>query len=739
MSARRHFRSEDISCPLSLRQLPSQQNVSVAAGTAVLVILKFLLSILRGLFPRAVRLSLASCAILLTIFNPARLRAQATNPTYIAEMPSVDRVMQAMQASDPDETAARQMGAFWQLKTMIEEIAGPRYYKPGLTPEEAKLRQAYYTAYFQISQSKPQYKSFVAMKGYDVDPKFRNELIQKCFPPTFAAEYPKLMAQAKSQNQALHNQAEQIRGKQAAVDQAQAQKSAAQIQAAIDSGKIRPPTPPMSPEQRALNRCITSGRLPASCTGNSLLGAFSQMVGQVLPEAAKEAPPGPVRAGVFEGAGSWRLDFIDGGVLVNCNVLSPNQEKYKIEFKNGHAIIIVDTTPKSLVLTFNADGTIVGPGPLQIDGVIATGYQSGGSSYGQVSRDSSGNLYDSGGNRIYGNVNNMPGHATFSSKRVTCPALNLSSKGAGVGVQTMQTDLLKTMFGGEKGPPTPPGIRMHGIFAASTGFSVQFFPESAILGCGPDAARAYPYSVVAEGSSAAIKINAPDHPLTLTRKPDGSLDPGSGGAYQVHGRYITGKNNDDDFTFGPLEQTCNLSALAPSQTIPGSGGTAVSTTASAANHGAGVDNGGGTLSTPDAPLGNATLSIVSGFPKEPGAPNPLAGHPYVLLRDSYADIVAKAGVTVPAGTSPYKYVGTACASRTPECQKIVDAIKANAASAARADANGSATLPGVPPGTYYLMISARLKNQGLVWGQAVQLKSGQTSMKVDETNATPLN
>jgi len=46
-------------------------------------------------------------------------------------MPSVERVMQAMQAGDADETAARQMGAFWQLKTMIEEIAGPRYYKPG--------------------------------------------------------------------------------------------------------------------------------------------------------------------------------------------------------------------------------------------------------------------------------------------------------------------------------------------------------------------------------------------------------------------------------------------------------------------------------------------------------------------------------------------------------------------------------------------------------------------------------
>jgi hypothetical protein len=686
-------------------------------------------------------LALASFAILLAIFFPVLLPAQTATPAYIAEMPSVDQVMKAMQAGDPDETAARQMAAFTQLKTMIEELAGPRYYKPGLTPEETKLSQAYYTAYYQITQLKPQYKSFVAMKGYDIDPKFRNELFQKCFPPTFAAEYPKLVAQAKSQNQALHAQAEQIRGKQAAVNQAQAQKSATQIQAAIDSGKIRPPAPPMSPEQRTLNRCITSGRLPASCTGNSLLGAFSQMVGQVLPEAAKEALPGPVMAGVFEGAGSWRLDFIDGGVLVNCNVLSPNQENYKIEFKNGHAIIIVETTPKPLVLTLNPDGTIVGPGPLQLDGVIASGYQSGGSSYGQVYKDSSGNLYDSSGNRIYGNVNNLPGHATFSSKRVTCPALNLSTKGAGVGVQTMQTDLLKSMFGGEKGPPTPPGIRMHGIFAAPTGFSVQFFPESAVIGCGADAARAYPYSLVAEGSSATIKISAPDRPLILTRKPDGSLDPGATGPYQVHGRYITGKNNDDDFTFGPLEQTCNLAVLAPSQAIPGSGGTAATATTTAANLGtsASNENGGGTLSTPAAPLGNASLSIVTGFANEVGVPNPLAGHPYVLLRDAYADIVAKAGVNVPAGMSAYKYVGMACGNRTPECQKVTDAIKANAASAVRADANGSGTFPGVPPGRYYLMISTRHKNQALVWGQAVQLKAGQNSLKLDESNATPIN
>src|SRR5580700_2112283 len=139
------------------------------------------------------------------------------------------------------------------------------------------------------------------------------------------------------------------------------------------SGMVKPQTA----EQKALNRCITAGRLPASCTGNSLLGAFSQMVSQVLPSLGKEPPPGLNMAGVFEGAGHWRLDFIDGGVLVNCAFLSPNQENYKVEVRNGRMVIVVDTRPKPLVLTLTAEGNIVGPVPLVIDGVVASGTSGG--------------------------------------------------------------------------------------------------------------------------------------------------------------------------------------------------------------------------------------------------------------------------------------------------------------------------------------------------------------------------
>jgi hypothetical protein len=96
-------------------------------------------------------------------------------------------------------------------------------------------------------------------------------------------------------------------------------------------------------------------------------------------------------------------------------------------------------------------------------------------------------------------------------------------------------------------------------------------------------------------------------------------------------------------------------------------------------------------------------------------------------------------VAVPAGMSVYKYVAGVCTSKTPDCQKVTDAIKADAASAVRADASGNGTFPGVPPGTYYLMISTRFNNQALNWGQAVQLKAGQNSMSLDLSNATPIN
>ena len=69
----------------------------------------------------------------------------------------------------------------------------------------------------------------------------------------------------------------------------------------------------------------------------------------------------------------------------------------------------------------------------------------------------------------------------------------------------------------------------------------------------------------------------------------------------------------------------------------------------------------------------------------------------------------------------------------------MNAIKAGAVSSVRADVNGHATFPGVPPGTYYLMISTRFNNQALVWLQPVQVNAGPNSITLDARNSAVMN
>jgi len=230
--------------------------------------------------------------------------------------------------------------------------------------------------------------------------------------------------------------------------------------------------------------------------------------------------------------------------------------------------------------------------------------------------------------------------------------------------------------------------------------------------------RYAPYVVQADGTQVAVKVAAPNHQLILVLKPNNTLDPALG-PYLVEGRRITGKNSNDDFTFAPMNATCNLAVLSPGQ-VPS---VAVATSSS---------------SLP-ALTGAAVLTIVSGLPAAPGIPNALASHPYVLLRQDVATIIRKSGVASSPGMSAENALGAACAKRTPDCQTMLNAIKEQKAALAFSDGNDKATFPGLPPGWYYLMISTRYNNQGLRWGFKVDLKSGPNSVTLDQTNGVPAN
>jgi hypothetical protein len=517
----------------------------------------------------------------------------------------------------------------------------------------------------------------------------------------------------------------------------------------------------MTPEQRKVNRCVTSGRLPATCTGNALMRGFDELTGHVMSAVAPDLPPGPEISGAFEGAGSWRIDFGDRGAAMKCSVLDASSYTYTVQFRDNRAVVTLNTAPKPTVLAIHGDD-LTGPGPLTIDGKVIVGWTKGGGFAGpstaghyetqqvtthqeltpleatpyagQDGLTRNGQMYDMASTKTESTW--VPGQAAapsgpqpiYGPKRATCVAPQLSSKNAGPSSTVAATGMLKSLFSdGDAGPPTPPGIRMHGIFSASTGFSVEFFPESAVLGCGPDAARAYPYTVIADGTRSSIKIDAPDHPLQLAIRADGSLDPGSTAPYQVHGRAVLGQDQNNNFTFAPFEMTCDLAVLTPSKSIPASGGQSTAMMRASI------------APAPARITGNSTLTISSGLPVQTGAPNALALHPYILLRSSFDDVVRQAGVTVPAGMAPLVYFGQSCAAQTPDCQAILAALKPNIVADAKADANGSATVPNLAVGTYYMMVSARFNNHGLFWTQPVQVKDGQNAVTLDIYNATRVN
>ncbi len=485
---------------------------------------------------------IASAAVLGMLSAPSAL-AQATNPPYLADFPSVDKVMSGMKTADPAESGARQMAAFSWLMQILMQMSGPRQYlsgAAGLTADESKLRLAYNTAFYSIEKSNPKYMlPGGPMRQLQFSLPFRNQIIRQLFPATFPAEYSKAMAQARAGLAQLHQKAVQASQAREAANRPAEQQALDQLRQRFEAQQQEAH---MDPQTRQMRRCVTAGRVMAVCVGNGLMGSLmpnvNGLLSSVAPGAVGKEVTGPQMAGVFTGTG-WRLEFSGASVALSCQGMVPDSHAYKISFASNRAVLDIANVPRDILLAVNGD-TLVGAGPIAVQGRIPEGVHNG---YDPLTERSA---------TIY----------QYLRVTQTCakPVLGKTSNPGVVG--TEQNVLVGMFNNGDTGPPTPAGLRMNGSYVAASGFSVEFFPESVILGCGPDVARAYAYTVVADGRQAAVQVAAPDHPLTLLIKSNNVLDPGSG-SYVVEGRRITGQGANGDYAFAPLNATCNLAPLSP--------------------------------------------------------------------------------------------------------------------------------------------------------------------------------
>jgi len=519
--------------------------------------------------------------------------------------------------------------------------------------------------------------------------------------------------------------------------------------------------PQQSPDQRAAIRCIVSGRSPALCGENSLgkwfEGAIANGVAMAnaiapgsadtLSKATGPLPPGLEIAGNYMGAGNWRMQFDDRSAMMACGDLDQEQRFYTIGIANNQAAIRIDITPKPFVLYLRPDGTLADDGPVVVDGRVVTGAGSSTTTAGKMvtsqsttyqkltpmeAQQYSGdpNLHQDGGYYTRTTTNTstsyQPGETTYSGpsyapKTETCARATLTNSGK------TQVDALKGvaegMLLGGSTPPTPPGLRMHGAYVAATGFSVEFFPESAIVGCGA-AIHAYPYSIRASGNDAVVRFETAGRPLSMALRGDNSLDPGAG-QFEVQGRRIVAKNADGDFVFAPLTQACTLAVLRPGE-IPALGPAAPAS---------GNSPGTGRPNQPGA--GDAVLTIQS-FQQPPGSPNPLTGLALILLRSSFSEVVAKNGIQPPAGLTPLQTWSQICDKKLPQCGQALAALRPYAVTAVRLDASGKATFPGVPAGLYYIFGATNAVHPALGWDVRVDLRAGTNSLVLDQTNAQKL-
>jgi hypothetical protein len=258
--------------------------------------------------------------------------------------------------------------------------------------------------------------------------------------------------------------------------------------------------------------------------------------------------------GTYRGENGISISFTaESAAIAGCGKLIASGRGYTVSVGRDSVRIAVSNQPKQLAFELGASGRIAGPSGADVTGQVITGYR----------------LYNVW--RRYADGTIVPGsqhqesEPVYEDRTVRCSFSSLQPVG------TTQSDasplaLISSLFGGEKSQemkedekhPTPPGLRMAGIYSGAGGLRMEFHPVAVILDCGEaHVARAYNVQQAADGVHVTVANDT--SPFTMTVRGDGGLA-GSGLA-EVAGRLLAGQT-ENGFVFRPHRESCALNSLA---------------------------------------------------------------------------------------------------------------------------------------------------------------------------------
>ncbi len=625
---------------------------------------------------------LICCAALMTI----AVKAQALDPAYLSEMPSVERVKAEIQGADPMDMAARQAGACFQLRQIVYDLAlNQRRDRSEVTPDEKRLADGYYAAAYYAAQpidksiseqDKP--KWFKLQNRYNMNPTFREELFSKFFSAAFRTAYFKAIGEMDGRVQ------KRLDDEQKAFKEAQAQEKLRAKQEAADFQY-----------EREVARCFAAGRPVIECVTEVWGKAFSEVVAIANPALKEKTPPPGLRLnGDYSGQAGFGLAFHSNSASVKCGDLVPEPRDYVLQTKGNQVVVTVQSDPTPIVLALTSDGKLAGSGPTEVKGRIIVGYSTQQTTQnkqiqeyeryqynpGSVSRDAFGNLQAA--------VPATVSVPIYKPKTERCNIVVLSPSAARAPSPEGVPGFLGALFpdpSAKKLPQPPAGLRLNGQYENPGGLGIEFRSGFATVGCA-EVAVVNPYAVEQRDTGVVVTVQNQPKPLVFALGPDGTLN-GSGPA-QISGRTIgVTQDSNDPIVYQARTVTCNTAILKPSPERIGPAEAGAAAARAAYNQPSvavkpnaalapAKPNSAAAPTTARSTAGNAVLSVASGFANGPGNVNPIARLSLLLLRTSLETVLTNGGVRPPPGMSVIQAWIGACSSGQPSCHQALDGIEA---------------------------------------------------------------
>ena len=470
--------------------------------------------------------------------NSSRTMAEpgkSFNPPYLDEMPSIDFVKQKIQGKDPTDTLARQVAVFTKLTSVISSfrLAANRY---DLTPDEAKITGKYSLAAYELEQgykkthTAAEADAFLHMHGHYelMDPALEKEMRSKLFSTAFLQQ---LANADKTWLQALqaHKEEEKRAGEQAAQG---------------GSPFIR-----NDPGTLAARRCVELGGSELECVGKGFWTGLMDMAGMagVDMNAVKASEPtGVVLNGGYQESGGLWLNFrTTTFTLTGCGKLVPNDHSYTISKRPNQLLINAKSEPTAFVLSMGSDGSLSGPGPVDVKGQIITGYRRiWMQQYHNGIAVAGGGYWTS--EPIYAPKTERCTIATLAQAPPPPPEKNP--------LINEVTSILNSVT-----PQGPPGLRMSGKYVSQGGLTLEFAADAVVMDCGAAHVKE-PYTVENTPNEILLNIKNGASPFTVALQVNGTLS-GSGSA-AIAGRVVTGATQNA-LTYAPKTASCAIGTLAP--------------------------------------------------------------------------------------------------------------------------------------------------------------------------------